>query len=202
MNSIHTLTVKKHSNTVNDFVTKLKPYCYWLIPIVLLFVYLPVIAPFGVHNDYTFLENTSRDWWLRYEESWWLYRVGRPIGALLISCQMLLMKNFMSFAYWRLAAVLLGSILSVQFAQILFHRLKYTKMQSSMISLLILVLPATQLSIVWLAMFPIGLIAPSIGLLAYATLPSINEQFTVTNFISTFRKHFLRYILAIFHFEV
>lgn len=170
----------------------------YVIPLFILFLaYYPSFAPFGLHNDYSFLELTTRDWWLRYEESWLLCQLGRPVAGFLISCQMLLMKSPVSFVYWRIAAVIMATVLAWQFASLLCSRAVYSREQSVFWGTLFLLLPAAQLSVVWITMVTLGLVAPAIGLLAYHVMPDICESFALKNLISSFRRHISRYVTTI-----
>ena len=168
--------------------------CLYLVPFLILMVaYSPSFAPFGLHNDYSFLELKSGDWWLRYDESWLLYRVGRPVAAALMSCQMLLVKSPVSFVYWRIAAVMLAVVLAWQFAALLRTRAGYSRGQSVCWGTLFLLLPAAQVSVVWLTMVILGLVASPIGLLAYRVMPDIHESFSPSNIAGSFRRYCFRY---------
>lgn len=177
-----------------------KMYSLWLyvIPLLILFIaYYPSFAPFGLHNDYSFLEPATRDWWLRYEESWLLCRVGRPVAGLLMSCQMLFMKSSASFVYWRIAAVVMSTILAWQFASLLLSRTTCSPEQCMLWGTLFLLTPAAQLSVVWVTMMSLGLVASAIGLLAYRMMPDICETFSLKNLVSSFRRHLSRYMITI-----
>lgn len=168
-----------------------------ILPLLLLLLaYFPAFAPFGVHNDYSFLELKAGDWWLRYDESWLLYRVGRPLAAVLMSCQMLLMKSPESFVYWRIAAVIMAGVIALQFATLLRTRAGYSLLQSVCWGTLFLLLPAVQISVVWLTMVFLGLGASFIGLLGYSVIPDICGSLSLRNLADSFRKDYLRYIAA------
>jgi hypothetical protein len=169
----------------------------FLAPLVLLMVaFSPSFAPFGIHNDYSFLELKSGDWWLRYDESWLLYRVGRPLAGALMSFQMLLMKSPESFVYWRIAGVIMAGVIASQFAKLLRARAGYSLLQSVCWGTLFLLLPAFQISVVWLTMVFLGLAASFIGLLGYSVIPDISGSLSLGNLADSFRKDFLRYIAA------
>lgn len=165
--------------------------------LILILAYFPSFAPFGIHNDYSFLEITDRDWWLKYDESWWLYRIGRPIGSVLMSVQMLLMNDVMSFAFWRIFAVVLGWILALLLAMLLASRAGFSRRQSVLMGTGVLLLPAAQVSVLWLTMIGLGLIAPIVGLLAYRVLPPLSAPMSVQAFFSSVTQHSLRYLGAV-----
>lgn len=170
----------------------------YLVPLViLLLAYAPSFAPFGLHNDYSFLELKTGDWWLRYDESWFLYLLGRPIAAALMSCQMLMMKDPYSFVYWRIAAALMAVVLARQFAVLLCARTGYSREQGVLWGTLFLLLPAAQLSVVWIAMVMLGFIAPAIGLLAYRVMPEIHEPLSMHNLLYSFRTHGVQYMTTL-----
>lgn len=184
------------SETVTGHTRSKKLFIYIIPFILLLIAYSPAFAPFGVHNDYSFLEPTTRDWWLRYDESWWLYRIGRPLGSLLMSCQMLLMNDFMSFAYWRVFAALLGGVLSLQLAGLLISRTQLSALHAILIGTGFALLPAAQVSVIWLTMLFLGLGAPIVGALAYQVLPASDGICTVKTLTSSLQRHYIRYVVA------
>lgn len=163
---------------------------------MLLIAYSPAFAPFGVHNDYSFLEPTTRDWWLRYDESWWLYRIGRPLGSLMMSCQMLLMTDFMSFTYWRFFAAVLGIILSLQIASLLVNRAGFSRLHATLIGTGIALLPAAQVSILWLTMLALGLGSPIVGALAYQVIPASDGICSIKTLTTSLQRHSVRYVGA------
>lgn len=143
-----------------------------LLPLlVLAAAYYPSMAPFGLHNDYSFLEPNTRVWWQRFDESWWLYRIGRPLGGLLLSAQCLLMKSPQSFVYWRVAAVISLAGLALLFARLLTSRAGYSRSEGVLMGTFLMMLPAMQLSVMLLTTLAQGVVASGLGLLAYLILP-------------------------------
>lgn len=121
-----------------------------LVAVVVLGGLLPALTnTYALHNDWSFLlPHGDRPWWGRFIESRTVYKVGRPLGAILLNLQGLLITDLVTMAVSRCVAALLV----IGAALIMYRHLCREDVSPSMagaVAALLALLPAPLLFTAW-----------------------------------------------------
>lgn len=158
---------------------------YFWLNIALCFLLIIPFVPtffmdFGIHNDY----HINTHGILSYPETFHLFRIGRPLGALLLNLQFMCFRTIHHLAYGRLLAALfqLPVLWSIYFT--VRQHIQASTSTILAIAALILLLPQSLIGVLWLTNFvPISislfLVCAGYFLLDSKTLPLPSTRFVI-----------------------
>lgn len=164
------VNLKKSTYLKNEFFYIIGSFKPWLILIIILLIYLPVILfDFGMHNDYSIRLNSNlnlksifiSDYHPEYKI---LHSLGRPINAVLQNFQYYLISNLDHLKIARfisLSLFIIGSLVTYFF----LIKFKIDKFNAFVVSLIQLFVPSTQLFIIWTSNIISGSVVHFLGLL-------------------------------------
>lgn len=113
--------------------------------------FLPIlVSRFALHNDWSFLAGDVRfPWWYRYPESDHLFIVGRPLGALLLNVQGLLVTSLGAMLASRFVAVAFILIAAWIMYRFLTGSLGASRFPATALAASIALLPPFELYAAW-----------------------------------------------------
>ncbi len=127
-----------------------------LLVFLSILIYLPALTvEFGFHNDYSMLL-ADRNNWLGFFESKHILMVGRAVGAVLATLQCWTMNRIADFTFWRLLSLGCVLLFVILLARFLKKRCSLEGPWAWLAGFLVMLLPVTQMSVLWVAHFMPG----------------------------------------------
>ncbi|MBI4823215.1 MAG: DUF3108 domain-containing protein [Nitrospirae bacterium] len=144
-----------------------------LFPVFAFLAYLPAfVFEFALHNDYSRFMYKGYYFapWLQFPETINLILEGRPIGALFLNIQFIFLESISDFTSARLISFLVSIYASLLIAYYLIHRLSLSRLWPLMITFCIVMLPSSQVYIVWATNFVPGALNILLVIVSYMIL--------------------------------
>gem|GEM_PF-2038074 len=160
-------------NLIAQSALKKTPILFFFLALL---VYLPAfVTDFAVRNDYLLLPSTLHDKQV-FPETPALCKLGRPLGALLITLLSWFINQISDFRFWRLLSFLTMLVVAGLFERFLRRRCGVEAFWAQLMVVTIMFLPPTQVFILWVANFPPGSFTLLLAFLSYLLWDSAGEK--------------------------
>src|ERR1035438_306816 len=127
----------------------------------------PLFLSYGVHNDYSTLTYPHNRCCLQYPETEHLFRIGRPIGGVLLNAHLLPFTSIQSFAWGRFGSFLVLAATILISAQIFVRYIGVPPTHALLANTLLFLLPSASLFVIWLTNFVPGTLNIALATVSY-----------------------------------